>query len=352
LDTARCRTLRYIDITECSSISFYATILLREKLLHPELIIRRIPKWMEGHYDTMFPDDGIHTYYADGTFLFNRSSSNCGYVCDLWKWPLQPQQPSSPSSSTTTANATTTADPSPQQCADDDHASYGECLRFINCEDPQVLRWSYLFDDLFYPGVTLSRFYSDETADNRHSDVQAPMTPTKSVDDNSVIVVQNTNGVVLPTQSYRCPIFRNAPNSVLQLGKSMYRDVDGNILSTNTFRAVFRVTRMQKFLLNDEVYSNISSKGNLLDLDLHRSSHQRNSSMPSDHIITAIQISEEERMSTNIIVGSNDPYWNDDRALESAVGQIDRAFFQHQPITESSDQYIRMIRRQKRMLYL
>ena len=50
LDVARCRNLRYIDVTECSGTSYYATIILRNKLQHPDLIIRRIPKWIEGHF--------------------------------------------------------------------------------------------------------------------------------------------------------------------------------------------------------------------------------------------------------------------------------------------------------------
>ena len=344
-NTTRCRTLRYIDITECSCISFYATILLREQLHHPELIIRRIPKWMEGHYDTMYPNDGIHTYYADGTFLYDRSSSNCGYVCDLWKWPTQ-----QPISSFTTSNPTT-GNPSQHSCLNDDFATYGDCLRFINVSTPQYLRWQKLFTDLFYPGVTLSPFYSEETVDDSFTDDEVPTIRIKNINDGSVIVVQNVDGIVLPTQSYRCPIFRNAAISILQLGKSVYRDADGNLLSDNTDHAVFRVTRMQKYPIYDEMYSNISSKGNISDPDLQQCSFQRNSSMPPDHIIAAIQISEEQRMLDNVVIGSHVPYWTDDRGLLAAVELVNQALFRSQQTVESSDQFIRMIRRQKSMIY-
>ena len=65
-------------------------------------------------------------------------------------------------------------------------------------------------------------------------------------------------------------------------------------------QAVYRVTRMQRFRLDDEAYSSISSKGNITHSELQQSSHQRNSSMPPIHVVEAIQISEQERMENNI----------------------------------------------------
>ena len=344
LDMARCRTLRYIDITECSCISYFVTILLREQLQHPDLIIRRIPQWMEGHYDTAYPNDGIHTYYADGSFLYDRSSCNCGYVCDLWKWTSQ--QPLQSSTTYDQPQSSVSGD------EDDDQAVYGDCLRFINAEAPEHFRWPKLFDDLFYPGVTLSRFYNDGTDSERHTDDGVPNTRTTNQDDGSVIVVQKIDGIILPAQSYRYPIFQNAPNSVLQPGISMYRDAEGNILSTNTSQAVYRVTRMQKFPLDDETHCNICSKGNISDPQLQQSSNQRNSSMPPDHVVAAIQMSEQIRMIDNISIGPHDPYWADDRGLRASIGHVNQALFRRQPDMESSDQFVRMIRRQKRMLYL
>jgi hypothetical protein len=361
LHQVRCRTLRCIDITECSCISFYATILLREQLTHPDLIIRRIPQWMEGHYDTMYPNDGIHTYYADGTFLYDRASSNCGYVCDIWKWPSQPvsspqQQPISSSTNTTTSTTTgntapvAATNPAPSSRSDNDRAAYGDFLRFINCEIPLYMPWPHIFTDLFYPGVTLSRFDNSNQTGNDSS-----TNATNNTNDDSVIVVQNLDGIVLPIQSYRDPIFQNAPESILQPGISMYRDADGNLLSTNTNdEAVYRVTRMCKFPIDDERYYNISSKSNITDPELQQSSYtQRNIHMPPDHIITAIQHYEDERKIDNIIIGgSHNPYWLDDRGLMAAVTHLNDGLFRNPPIMEElPEQYRRLIRRQKRLFY-
>lgn len=77
------RHLRLLDITLCNSVHYRQTLFLRD-VLHADLVIRRQPKWMDGNYVTPFKNDGIHTYWADGSFSFQRSDKNCGYVRDLW----------------------------------------------------------------------------------------------------------------------------------------------------------------------------------------------------------------------------------------------------------------------------
>ena len=351
LDVARCRNLRYIDVTECSGTSYYATIILRNKLQHPDLIIRRIPKWIEGHF-LRNQKNGIFTtsstFYADGSFLHDKESSNCGYICDLWKWPSQQTFPSF---------TTSTNDQNQQSSSTDEHEAYGTSSCYINIEHQP--RWRHYCLDLLYPGVTFIRYCGDENGDESSTSSNGvPMTRTANNDDLSVIVVQNVDGVMLSPQSSRCPIFRNAPSSKLQLGLEMYRDADGNVLSANTNMdgipdmASFSVSRTRKHPLQDEMDKNVTtSKSNITDTALQQISYQRNSSMPPHHIVTAIQIFEEQRMKQNrneIRYGHN-LYWDDDEALTEALEQVNQLYFDGPLTMESPDRFFRMIRRQKNM---
>lgn len=84
LSRARSRPLRYVDITYCSNTTYAGTFPLRDA--YPSLILRRQPAWMDGKFVTPFDNDGIHTYWCDGSFLFERDQQSCGHVCGLSPW--------------------------------------------------------------------------------------------------------------------------------------------------------------------------------------------------------------------------------------------------------------------------
>jgi hypothetical protein len=82
---ARRENLRSIDITFCQNTSYQVTVWLRENL--PNLsLIRRQPEWMDGRFETPFENDGIHTYYADGSFSFERQEWSQGWVVRVQPW--------------------------------------------------------------------------------------------------------------------------------------------------------------------------------------------------------------------------------------------------------------------------
>lgn len=84
-NAVRRHTLETIDITYCRNTTYAGTFPLRDRLKALKLL-RRQPKWMDGVYETPFEDDNSHTYWADGTFEFERSILNSGYVCDYFLW--------------------------------------------------------------------------------------------------------------------------------------------------------------------------------------------------------------------------------------------------------------------------
>lgn len=78
-------TLQYIDITFCHNTSYAGTFCLRDNF--PNLkVLRRQPEWMDGCFETPFENDGLHTYYADGSFQFERQQQSTGYVMHLDQW--------------------------------------------------------------------------------------------------------------------------------------------------------------------------------------------------------------------------------------------------------------------------
>mmetsp|Transcript_46345 Transcript_46345/g.68402 ORF Transcript_46345/g.68402 Transcript_46345/m.68402 type:complete len:262 (-) Transcript_46345:575-1360(-) len=92
---ARARNLRSVDVTFCRNTTYSGTFPLREKLENLA-VIRRQPEWMDGRFLTPFQDtkdDGTveaHTYWADGSFSFNRSNQSSGFVCDLFQCGSSP----------------------------------------------------------------------------------------------------------------------------------------------------------------------------------------------------------------------------------------------------------------------
>lgn len=76
-----CPSLTYLDITFCRNTTYAGTFCLRD--LGNKMAIRRQPAWMDGKFQTPFDNDGLHTYWCDGTFQFQRESQSSGFVCDL-----------------------------------------------------------------------------------------------------------------------------------------------------------------------------------------------------------------------------------------------------------------------------
>lgn len=74
-------SLNYLDITFCRNTTYAGTFCLRKR--GSEIIIRRQPTWMDGRFQTNFDNDGLHTYWCDGSFQFERDTQSCGFVCDL-----------------------------------------------------------------------------------------------------------------------------------------------------------------------------------------------------------------------------------------------------------------------------
>lgn len=96
--------LQYIDITYCPNTTYKATLELRRRLRRrrqeqqqkqvdrangpqqPTLVIRRQPEWMDGCFETPFANDGLHTYWADGSFSYERQGQSQGYIQRIHAW--------------------------------------------------------------------------------------------------------------------------------------------------------------------------------------------------------------------------------------------------------------------------
>jgi hypothetical protein len=177
-DPSRCRRLELLDITLCTRVSYSVTLVLRRVLLHPKLVIRRIPRWMEGHFETPFENDGIHTYWADSTFSFDRKHCNCGWVEDLWDWRAHNEP-------------------------DAKVRWHGNRLRFVTGH-PDLNVALYLYT----PGVTLI-----PVSDDRHGFNEQP---------NTIVVAQSHRQMEPPHPS--SDLYHS--NSVLPMGESKYFHCD------------------------------------------------------------------------------------------------------------------------------
>lgn len=86
---AAARHLEVVDITFCHNTTYSGTFPLRERVTNLKLL-RRQPEWLDGRFETPFggarSGAEIHTYYADGSFSFNRDSQSNGFVCQLHPW--------------------------------------------------------------------------------------------------------------------------------------------------------------------------------------------------------------------------------------------------------------------------
>lgn len=86
---AAARNLEVVDITFCPHTTYSGTFPIRERVTNLRLL-RRQPEWLDGRFETPFggarTGAEIHTYYADGSFSFNRDSQSNGFVCQLHPW--------------------------------------------------------------------------------------------------------------------------------------------------------------------------------------------------------------------------------------------------------------------------
>ena len=165
----RCKNLETIDITYCRRTTYAGTFVLRDKLKALRLL-RRQPEWMDGVYETPFQNDNLHTYWADGTFSFDRDSLARGYVCDLFQWG-----------------------------ENENHV--GTKLKFNDEESLEGLPlWA---KNLYRPGVSVLRLPGE----------------------HAVLVAQRVHGIYPPKE---CPRLEHK-NSV-PLGQTVYLDRDGNVL--------------------------------------------------------------------------------------------------------------------------
>jgi hypothetical protein len=73
-------SLQELDITFCAVVSYSAVLLLRRHCPNLQLI-RRQPKWLDGHFET--PWGEVHTYYPCGAFSFSRQLESEGWVAQL-----------------------------------------------------------------------------------------------------------------------------------------------------------------------------------------------------------------------------------------------------------------------------
>ncbi len=166
-------TLESVDITFCHNTSYSGTFPLRERISNLKLL-RRQPEWLDGRFETPFGASNastgveVHTYYADGSFSFNRDSQSNGFVCQLHSW-------------------------------DDDFL--GDKLQYNNFRAP--LGWPAWTQFCYRPGVCLLR-----------------LPPTETENSPTVLVGQYMRGLRPPQNR---PLMERAKDLV-PLGQSRYFD--------------------------------------------------------------------------------------------------------------------------------
>jgi hypothetical protein len=74
------QSLRELDITFCPIVSYGAVLELRQQC-PGLLLIRRQPKWLDGHFET--PWGGIRTHYPCGAFSFSLGAECEGWTAQL-----------------------------------------------------------------------------------------------------------------------------------------------------------------------------------------------------------------------------------------------------------------------------
>lgn len=181
--------LRYLDITFCQNTTYQATLGLRRDF--SGITIRRQPKWMDGHFQTPFANDGLHTYWCDGSFSFVRDSLK-GYVMKVRRFE-----------------------------SDNSHHVYTK-LQMSNFQSPP--RWADWTRYVYRPGVSL---------------LHDPQSPIDDDDqERTVLVAQAQRGIRAPRHWPKVEHF-----GVLPIGVSVYFDRRGQQVSEENSDVM--VTRMR-----------------------------------------------------------------------------------------------------------
>jgi len=79
------RQLRVLDLSFCARTTYELVLELRHTF-SPPLIVQRLPHWLQGKFETPWGEQ--HTYFADGSFSFDRHNQAAGYV--RWLRRVQP----------------------------------------------------------------------------------------------------------------------------------------------------------------------------------------------------------------------------------------------------------------------
>lgn len=80
----RLKRLKYLDVTFCKNVVYEDVVKLRD-VFHraDDVIIRRQPNWMDGSFETPFRNDGLHTYWPDGSFRYGREFMSIGFIHEV-----------------------------------------------------------------------------------------------------------------------------------------------------------------------------------------------------------------------------------------------------------------------------
>lgn len=203
--------LRLLDITYCSGTTYGGTFPVRDahrkankhNKNYQRLVIRRQPEWMDGKYDTRFDNDGLHTYWPDGTFRYERREQNCGYIDSIHPWSTD----------------------NPHHIRD--KIQFAD-FKAPNSWPPWVVGYAYR------PGVSILRL-ADE-AEKQDEDGNPC---------HHVLVAQVVRGL-LPPSGYPRPQDKDIP-----LGTSQYFNSDGQHVARQAQDASVMVTKMRVYPLDD-----------------------------------------------------------------------------------------------------
>ena len=209
--------LEQINLTFCNNTTYAGTFCLRDRYKDSLTILRRQPKWLDGHTHTPFGDDEqdgnappeIHTYYPDGTFSFTSGSK--GFVAELKEWEN-----------------------------DQDKTSIDCCLvaklQFSNFV-PQP-GWPPFTEFSYRPGVCLFPLPDDETEDENGTTVI-----------RSILVGQNLN-CLRPDAKTICALVTKAMGflSSMDTGESVFSSGDDGIALAHNDPSIM-ISRMKVNLL-------------------------------------------------------------------------------------------------------
>jgi hypothetical protein len=239
------QNLQYIDITFCPNTTYKATLELRRRLRRrrqdqqqqhapqqPTLVIRRQPEWMDGCFETPFANDGLHTYWADGSFSYERQAQSQGYIQRIHSWKRRSGILTDHFSDSNVGNQHGYI----QKEQDIHHVRTK--LQFSNFEAPA--HWPPWTKYIYRPGVSLL-YLPEQQQDNDSNE-----------GGRSILVSQMVRGLY-PPPDWPKPCHQSLPIGVTRyfdrLGQMLPDDENNNDNNDNTepdvIRRWFMVTRMR-----------------------------------------------------------------------------------------------------------